>query len=136
MNALRALIRDHRSLALALLVAAFFIKAIVPAGFMVSPSSDTVLTISLCSDANPGMKSMQLVIPAKDQGSGHTDKADQGSYCAFTGLSHAALGGADSILLAIAFAFIIVLGIAPARQMPFGQIYHLRPPLRGPPTAA
>jgi len=136
MSALRALIREHRHLAMVLLVTAFFIKAIVPAGFMVSQANDTVLAISICSDANSQLASMQMVIPAKETGSGHPGSADPADHCAYSGLSHAALGGTDAILLAIAFAFILVLGLAPSPRLPFGQVTHLRPPLRGPPAAA
>ena len=136
MQMLRALIREHRHLALALLVLAFCIKAIIPAGFMVSTSSDTVLTVTICSDSANGLKTMQLVIPGKEQSSDHSDASKKGEHCAFSGLAKVAVAGADAILLAIAFAFILVLGLAPVRRLPFRQFSHLRPPLRGPPAAA
>jgi hypothetical protein len=136
MQQLRALIRGHRHLATALLVLALCIKAVIPAGFMVSASNDTVLTVTICSDSAGGLKQMQIVIPGKEQGGGHSDGAKKDGHCAFSGLSHAALGGADAILLALAFAFILVLGLAPTRRLPFRQFAHLRPPLRGPPTVA
>lgn len=138
MQPLRAMILDRHRFAVALLVLALIVKAMIPAGFMVSASPDRVLTVTICSDTTGGLKQMQLVIPAKkqDQGSGHSDTAQNGEQCAFTGLGHAALGAADAVLLALAFAFILVLGLAPARQLPFRQIAHLRPPLRGPPAPA
>lgn len=135
MQPLRTLIRDHRKLALALLVLAFCIKAVVPAGFMVSTSADTILTVTICSNATGAPTEMQIVVPAKDKG-GHAGEADDGQQCAFSGLAKAAIGGADAFLLALAFAFILVLGLAPARRLPFGQVFYLRPPLRGPPAAA
>ena len=79
---------------------------------------------------------MQLVLPGKEQGSGHSDGAKKGEHCAFSGLAKVAVGGADAILLAIAFAFILVLGLASTRCLPLRQISYLRPPLRGPPAAA
>ena len=55
MKPLRALIREYRHLALALLLVAFFIRAIIPAGFMVSTASDTVLSVTICSDPPAGL---------------------------------------------------------------------------------
>ncbi|MCB2051926.1 MAG: hypothetical protein KDE63_10905 [Novosphingobium sp.] len=134
MQTLRALIREHRHVAMALLVLAFCIKAVLPAGFMVSASSDTVLTVSICSDATNGLKQMQLVIPNKESGKEHSDGAKKDGHCAFSGLTLAAVGGADASLLALAFAFILVLGLAPTQRLPFRRLAHLRPPLRGPPA--
>lgn len=136
MPPLRALIREHRHLALALLVLAFCIRAVIPAGFMVSASSDTVLTVTICSDSANGLKTMEIVIPGKEQGGGHSDSAKKGEHCAFSGLAKVAVGGADVILLALAFGFILLLGLAPLQRLPFRQFSHLRPPLRGPPAAA
>lgn len=121
---------------MALFVLAFCIKALMPAGFMVSASADTVVTVSICSDATGGFKQMQLVIPGKGNSGGHADGTSKDGQCAFSGLGQAALGGADALLLAIAFAFILVLGLAPTQRLPFRQFAHLRPPLRGPPATA
>lgn len=136
MQTLRALIRENRHFALALLVLALCIKAAVPAGFMVTASSDTVLTVKICSSSTSTPKTMQLVIPGDDQGGEHSDGANKGEHCAFSGLTKFATGGADVILLALAFAFILVLGLAPMQRLPFRQFSHLRPPLRGPPAVA
>ncbi|MGI9375238.1 hypothetical protein EB810_11585 [Altererythrobacter sp. FM1] len=135
MNALRALIRQHRHLALALVVVAFCIKAVLPAGFMLSPSSNTVLTVTICTDGTGALRQMKLIIPSKPNGGGSsTDHAKKDGHCGFTSLFHAALGGADGVLQALAFAFILVLGFAPARVLPFAPALYLRPPLRGPPA--
>ena len=45
-------------------------------------------------------------------------------------------GAGDAALLALAFAFILVLGLAPVRHLAFQRNSYLRPPLRGPPAAA
>jgi hypothetical protein len=79
---------------------------------------------------------MQLVIPGKESGSGHSDTAKKDGHCAFSGLTQAAVGGADASLLALAFAFVLVLGLAPTPRLPFQRFAHLRPPLRGPPATA
>lgn len=134
MQTLRALIREHRHVAMALFVLAFFVKAVIPAGFMVSASPDTVLTVSICSDATNGIKQMQLVIPGKENGSSHSGGTTSDGHCAFSGLAQAVLGGADAFQLAIAFAFVLRLGLAPTLRLPFRQFAHLRPPLRGPPA--
>lgn len=136
MRSLRALIRDHRQLALVLVVLAFCIKAVIPAGFMVSPASGTVLTVTICSDASGDLKQMQMVIPGKERGTGHSDSVAKSEHCAFSGLAKVAVSGADAFLLALAFAFVLVLGLTPARRLPFRQLAHLRPPLRGPPATA
>jgi len=134
MPVLRALIRNHRHLAIALLVLALCVKAAIPAGFMLSHSASSVVTITICADSTGEPQAMQMVIPGK-----HSSKADETGktgHCAFSGLSQAMIGGANAFLLALAFAFIVVLGLAPARRLPFAQTFHLRPPLRGPPALA
>lgn len=136
MQALRALIEQRRHLAVALVVLALCIKALLPAGYMLSTSPDNLLTVTVCSDASMGAKQMQIAIPGKPAGPQQDDASAPGDHCAFAGLGHLAIGGADGFLLALAFAFILVLGLAPAPRLPFGTIAHLRPPLRGPPAAA
>jgi hypothetical protein len=136
MQPLRALIRDNRRLSLALLVMAFCFKALIPAGFMVTSTPDRVLTISICSGTMGPDQQMQVVIPGKDHTGGQSDAAQKGEPCAFGGMAHAAISGADAILLALAFAVILVLGLAPTARLPFREVLYLRPPLRGPPAAA
>ncbi len=135
MTSLRALIRNRRRLALGLLIMAFAIKAVFPAGFMIASSPGTYLTVTICTDASGGLATMQLLLPAEDTQSGHADSA-KSEQCAFSGLAKLATFGADAALIAALLAFILVLGRAPVRRLSFGQIFHLRPPLRGPPAAA
>lgn len=136
MQLLRALIRNHRHFALPMLVLALSIKAAVPSGFMVSASPDTVLTVTICSDASDGLKTIQMVITAKERGDDHHEGKKRGEHCAFSGLAKVAVGGADAFLLTLAFTFILVLGVAPMHRLPFRQLFYLRPPLRGPPAVA
>ncbi len=135
MQRLRALILTHRQFALALLVLAFCIKAVIPAGLMFSASKDQVLTISICADATGGSKQMQIVLPGGNQGSNDPDSTKEEGQCAFSGLANPAISGASTVLLALAFAVILVLGLVPDRALPFVRIAHLRPPLRGPPAS-
>lgn len=132
---MRALIGCHRHFALLLLVLAFCVKGAIPAGYMVAASPDRIMTVSICADATGGLRQMQMVIPGKAQGSGDGKSAKAEGQCAFSALSHAALGGADAVLLALSFAFVLILGLAPVRRLPLGPFAHLRPPLRGPPAA-
>ena len=136
MQSLRALIRENRRLALALLVLAFCIKAVIPAGFMLSSNGSSAITVTICSEVSDGLKQMQIAIPGKDSGSDHSKAMKKGDHCAFSGLGKVAVGGADAFLLALAFAFILLLGLAPSTRLPLRQLSYLRPPLRGPPALA
>ncbi|MBM0170562.1 DUF2946 family protein [Altererythrobacter sp. C41] len=137
MTQLRASIRRHHRLAIVLLVLAFFIKAAVPAGMMISSTPDKVLTVTVCTGSAGEVETIALAVPVNaEKGAGHPSDTVKADHCAFTGLSQAALGGADPVLLAAAFAFILVLGLAPVRAAPLARFRYLLPPLRGPPAAA
>lgn len=136
MLSLRALIRQHRHIAMMIVALALCMKALVPTGFMIGNSGTKFLTVQICSDGI-NHETVQLAIPmdgkTQNDGQGHSGKAD--SPCAYSALSMASLGGADAPLLAIALAFILALGFATLVPAPLGRIFHLRPPLRGPPAA-
>ncbi len=136
MTSLRALIKDHARLTLVLLALALAVKAVVPAGFMLSAGGDRFLTVTICSDASGSPKQMQIAIPGKqDAGGDHSDAAAKATHCAFSGLSHSALSGANPLLLAAAFAFILLIGLAPLPALPLRELPFLRPQLRGPPAS-
>lgn len=135
MSRFKALTRKHARLSLALLVLALAVKALLPAGFMVSATGERFLTVTICADASGTPKQMQIAIQGKDDiGSDHSEAADKGQPCAFSGLGHAALGGVDPALLVAAIAFILLAGLAPLRPPALRDIAFLRPPLRGPPS--
>ena len=137
MTQLRASIRRHRHLAIVLLVLACLIRAAIPAGMMVSSTPDKVLTVTVCTGSAGEVVTITLAVPGNaEKGADHSSDAAKADHCAFTGLSTAALGGADPILLVAAFAFILVLGLAPVRAAPLARFRYLLPPLRGPPAAA
>ena len=118
-----------------LLVMALSIKTLVPSGFMIDNSSKT-LTVMLCADGSGTMVSKAIVIPKEgrsQRGPEHQSKSD--APCAYSALSMASLGGADTPLLALALLFIIALGLSSHRPPLVKAHYHLRPPLRGPPAA-
>ena len=137
MTWLRALLRDRARLTLALLALALAVKAVVPAGFMLSAGGDRFLTVTICSDASGSPKEMQIAIPGKKRAGGdHSDMAGKGQPCAFSGLGQAGLGGVDPVLLVTAIAFILLIGLAPLLTPRARDIAFLRPPLRGPPASA
>ncbi len=134
MTGLRTLLRDYRRLALVFVALAFCIRALVPAGYMVSSSAGATLTILVCADSTGAVKSVEVPLSGKHDGDAGETKAD--GQCAFSALGKHVLGGADPILLALAFAFILILGLAPTRALPTGPTPFLLPPLRGPPATA
>lgn len=132
MNLVRAFFLRHRALAIVLVLATLCMKAIVPTGFMIGQNSK-VLTVQICDDAFGNHAVKQIAIPMKDGGSESGSKQGKGE-CPFTSLSMASMSGADPALLALALAFILALGFAPTRTAHSERVFHLRPPLRGPPA--
>ena len=141
MHALRAFLLGHRGLAAFAVALALCMKVLLPVGYMLSSSLDgsstRVLTLALChtgSEDGPTVANVTVPVDgqAKGDGKGTSGKAD--GQCAYSSLSMSAVGGASPALLALAFAIILALGLAPARRLPFGRIAYLRPPLRGPPS--
>ena len=147
MHALRAIVRGHWQAAILAVALALCMRAILPAGYMISSAtgadSSQILTLALCNADGSGAMTTQVSVPV--DGHGVDSKGTQGGDkqqgkanpdCAYSSLSMAAMGGASAPLLALALAFLLALGVAPVRQLPFGQIAYLRPPLRGPPAMA
>jgi hypothetical protein len=135
MTSLRALIQQYARLALVLVLLALAARALVPAGYMISPSGERFLKVTICADASGAPKQMRISIPDKDEtGSDQSGARDKAQPCAFSGLGQAALSGADPVLLAAALAFILLVGLAPLCAPPARDIPFLRPPLRGPPS--
>lgn len=134
MDALRAFFRTHRRLALGVLVLAVLVKALVPAGYMLSDKNH-LLTVAICSDASGQLTTKQIEVRASGQAD-HAggDHAKAETTCAWGLLAMAALSGADVLLLALALAFILALGLLPSRPVLPSRGSYLRPPLRGPPA--
>jgi hypothetical protein len=103
---------------------------------MIGPSTKT-LTIQICTDVSGAMISKQIDIPMEkgshgsDQSHGKTD-----GTCSFSSLAMSGISGADAELLAVALAFILLLGFTPVTATLANDTHYLRPPLRGPPAAA
>ncbi len=130
---MRALILDHRKLALLLLVLALCVKALVPAGFMVERKA-MVLTVSICTDGLSAPTTQQLVIPMKSaQDSDGGDHAKRDGNCAFTSLGFGGLAAIDAALLIVALLFILTLGFTAVAQRRLAAPFRLLPPAQGPP---
>lgn len=135
MSRFRGHIFAHARMTLVLLALALALKALVPAGFMLSVNGERMVTVTICADASDAPRQMKIAISDKDDAAGgHSNAAKMDQPCAFSGLGHAALGGADPVLLAAALAFILVMGFAQPPALPLRSIAFLRPPLRGPPS--
>ncbi len=132
MNALRSLVFRYRLLAMLLVAAALCLRIVLPAGTMIAPAAK-VLTIRICVDSLGHDGIAQIAVPMKglDSKTGSSAKGE----CAFSSLAMAATGGADPALLALALAFITLLGFAPAPAPRPRRTSRLRPPLRGPPRS-
>lgn len=137
MQALRALILGNRSAAILVVLLALCMKALIPAGTMVSGGSKSI-AVTICNGGDGAATPATIEIPAKgsplDGKDGHGK--GEGTQCSFSSLSMAAMGGADAPLLALALAFILLLGLRPAARLPFARAHYLLPPLRGPPATA
>jgi len=157
MAALRPFLQSNTALVWAVIVCALLMRAIVPAGFMPMATANGIELV-LCSGMAqpsdpttapaaagmmPGMQHHAMpdhampdhALPGRGDG-GHQIPAKPEAPCAFAGLTAPSLGGADIVLLAIAFASVVAAAVfqrpnAPIRPRPF-----LRPPLRGPPAHA
>ncbi|RVU05815.1 hypothetical protein EOE18_07500 [Novosphingobium umbonatum] len=130
MGTLRAFLLAHRPLAALLVALALCVKALVPTGYMLGTDTRTI-TVQICADSLGRQIIKQIEIGHKD-----SQKAKPDTSCAFSGLHHAAMGGADPILLALALLFILALGFAPWHAPLHKRLAYLRPPLRGPPARA
>lgn len=134
MQRMRVWIRSNRHLVVVLFLLTLCVRAAVPAAYMVSASPDRVVTVSICADATGGSQRMQMVIPGNDRGESQSGQAKMDGQCAFSSLTHSALGGVDAFLLALAIAFILALGFRTTASLRVAQFAYLRPPLRGPPV--
>ena len=136
MRSLRNLIHTRPIFALLILAMTLCVKALVPSGYMISGGSKTI-TVGLCTDGMGAPQTTTITIPMDPSAPSepaHKGKAD--SPCAFSALSMSAIGGADAALLAVALAFILLLGTAFVPQLFAKSGVRWHPPLRGPPSRA
>jgi hypothetical protein len=136
MFSLRAFFRDHFGLSALVIALALAMKILVPAGYMPGEQAKT-FTVQICADAQGQHLTQQIAIPMKGDSNDSQGKHVGGDgVCSFTALAMGSLSGADVVLLAIALAFILATGFTPATPPRLERIFHIRPPLRGPPASA
>lgn len=129
MRGLRVFLLHNRHLAVLLVTAALAMKALLPAGYMVSGTS-RALTILVCADSTGARSAMQVTIPQGTKGSAAKDHKP----CTFAGHGAAALAGADPIQLALAIAFVLALGFLPIPAPRLAPARCILPPPCGPPS--
>lgn len=134
METLRTLLLRYRTVAIAMVLMALCMKALVPAGMMVSAGTK-FLTVEICADASGLDTTRHIAIPVNGPIKGDPlSKTSADSPCAFSALTMSALGGADEIALALALSFLLLIGFAPVKAVLVRRSGHFRPPLRGPPA--
>jgi hypothetical protein len=132
MHALRAYFLRHRAMAFAVVALALAMKALVPTGYMVGGNASS-LTIRIC-DGYAGHDARVITLPATKDDAAKI--AHDRQVCPYSALAHAGLGGADPIQLALALAFILLLGFAAPTVPALRPWARLLPPSRGPPVRA
>jgi hypothetical protein len=136
MDSLRHLLLRHRALAALVFACALAMKLLVPAGYMAAPDGQ-MLTVSICADATGGSELRQIALPMKgDPAPSGGEHGKAPALCAFASLAMGAIGGADAPLLALALAFIVLLGLIAGAAPAPRTAHYLRPPLRGPPLTS
>lgn len=137
MHALRHSFRIHRRLLLAFALLALALRALLPAGTMLEQQGRT-LTVTICADATGLPQVREITVPGTPrEGHSQPSKMDgSGNACPYAGLAMASLAGADPILLAVALALLMVLGLLAVTPPPPEPSRRLRPPLRAPPQFA
>lgn len=92
--------------------------------------------VGICNGSGPA--TTVITIPVKTV-VGSEREADHGKAaadCAYTGLHMSAIAAADPFLLALAFVFLLDLGVQNGTALSSVRSPFLRPPLRGPPVSA
>jgi hypothetical protein len=119
------------SLGLAAALLALCLRLMAPVGWMPAASANGV-TFTLCSGNGD-----QQVISAKDGQPAAPDTASgHAGPCAFSGMATPALSDLPPTVALQIFALFIALGLAATPRLRLAAATWLRPPLRGPPTAA
>lgn len=129
----------YRSIVGLICAATLLLKIVVPAGYMIDAGHGRI-AITICAGTMPApaMAVMTTTMPGMHGAMpDHGKSRDHGKPelpCAFAGLSAAALGAIDPVLLAVLIAFVMAIGtgaiVPPVPAAPA----HLRPPSHAPPA--
>lgn len=148
MAVIQNLIGCTRPALFALLAAALWLNSLAPMGYMIAPSENGWLTVTVCPETHPlaaATNSANLVLAhhtAIDHAAmGHVADDDdqsprgQSKECAFAGLTDGKAAVSTALLL-LALAFALLLGLAPRAPVRLTSRLRDRPPSRGPPSFA
>ena len=132
MFAFRSFLLRHRWLAFGLMLAALWMKAVVPVGWMPSVS-DGRMWVQYCSGQGP--QKILVEIAGMSGKSDHQDAKDSSAGdCLFSSLAAVSLSGVAPALLVLALAFILEAVYRAAPPISQRAAFHLRPPPHGPPA--
>ena len=140
---------------ISVLLLAFALNALAPAGYMIAAGEHGLPTVSVCPETHPlaravaasreGQQSddgMAMDHASMDHAAmGHGDEGDttptasNGGHCTLAGAAKLAVHSPDETVLAGEIAYVVMLGLRPIRALSLPARPHLRPPLRGPPPA-
>ncbi|WP_338467506.1 hypothetical protein RXV95_02790 [Novosphingobium sp. ZN18A2] len=127
----------HRRIAALVLALALCMKALLPVGYMVGTSGDT-LSIQICGGQPDGQQLMQILVPLSGPATGKADMQDMqhkgASDCPFSALSMGTMASGDAPFIVAAILFVFALAFAPMVAAPLPRLRFLSPPLRGPPA--
>lgn len=136
MTRLRAFFLRHRAMAIAVIALAMAMKVLIPAGTMLGADA-RALTIQICDGYGDALHDTAKAVVIAIKGHGDAGKsAPDHQACPFSALGHAGLTGANPVLLALALAFILLLGLTSPDFPAPRPLARLRPPLRAPPALA
>tara|TARA_R100001129_G_scaffold174078_1_gene146144 strand:- start:750 stop:1208 length:459 start_codon:yes stop_codon:yes gene_type:complete len=150
---------------LAVLMLAFGLNALAPAGYMIAAGAHGLPSVSICPETHPlaravaasrerhemadgmAMDHAEMDHATVDHATmdhaamGHADDGDSAptasntGHCMLAGAAKLAVHSVDEQLLADEAAFAVMLGLQEIRPLALPAHPHLRPPLRGPPSA-
>ena len=121
---------------LGLALVAVLLRAVVPAGFMLS-SPSTPGFIEICGAGLMHDEAVALHVAGSDnRGEAPGKPARDAEACPFSVLSMAAVAAAGPALLAGSIAYILDLGVASTQTPALPPVADRRPPVRGPPARA
>ena len=148
-----------------ILLLAFALNALAPAGYMIAAGEHGLPTVSVCPETHPLARAVTAYHEARDRSDGmakdhasmdhasidhasidhaamgHGDEGDptptasNGGHCTLAVAAKLALHSPGETILADEIAYAVMLGLRPIRALSLPARPHLRPPLRGPPPS-
>ncbi|MEM1053258.1 MAG: DUF2946 family protein [Pseudomonadota bacterium] len=132
---------------LVLMLTGLWLNTLAPAGYMIAPSNSGFLSVVVCPETHPLGRTLTTgqspsAVDHAVMGHHHhhadegmEDLVSQTTECAFAGINKLATGALNLVLLSLALAFVMLLGLAPRPTLRLPKLTNLRPPLRGPPLS-